>query len=109
MISPSQGRYLHTGQRRHKINAQTNIHALSGIRNHDPAFERAKTVHALDRAATVIGMEESRRHNFFPELLVPDYCYFVLVVEVAHLSAYVFLTSCSEPHLSLSFVTSAHK
>jgi hypothetical protein len=32
---------------------QTNIHALSGIRT--PAFERAKTVHALDRAATAIG------------------------------------------------------
>jgi hypothetical protein len=29
----------------------TDIHALNGI----PAFERAKTVHALDRVATVIG------------------------------------------------------
>jgi hypothetical protein len=28
---------------------------MSGIRTHDPAFERAKTVHALDLAATVIG------------------------------------------------------
>jgi hypothetical protein len=74
-----------------------------------PEFERAKTFHALDRAATVIGTKESRRHNFFPELLVPDYCYFVLVVEVTQLSTYAVLTSSSEPHLSLSFVTSAQK
>jgi hypothetical protein len=32
------------------------IHALSGIRTHDlPASEKAKTVHALDRAAPVTG------------------------------------------------------
>jgi hypothetical protein len=35
-ISPSQGRYLRTGQHKHRINAQKNIHALSGIRTHDP-------------------------------------------------------------------------
>jgi hypothetical protein len=32
-----------------------NIHALSGIRTTIPASERAKTVHALDRSATVTG------------------------------------------------------
>jgi hypothetical protein len=32
---------------------------LSGIRTHDPASERAKTVHALDRAATVAGPPEA--------------------------------------------------
>jgi hypothetical protein len=74
-----------------------------------PGFERAKTIHALDRAATVIGMKEIMRHNFFPGLLAPDYSNFVLVAEVAHLYTYVVLTPCSEPHLSLSFVTSAHK
>jgi hypothetical protein len=35
--SPSQGRYLHTGQHKHRINAHTNIRALSGIRTHDPS------------------------------------------------------------------------
>jgi hypothetical protein len=53
VISPSQDRYIHIGE--HKINAHTDIHALSGIEPTIPAFERAKTVHALDRAATVIG------------------------------------------------------
>jgi hypothetical protein len=37
VISPSQGRYLHTGQHKHRINAYTDIHALSGIRTHDPS------------------------------------------------------------------------
>jgi hypothetical protein len=29
-----------------------------------PAFERAKTVHALDRAATVIGINVTRQFKF---------------------------------------------
>jgi hypothetical protein len=33
----------------------TDIRASSVIRTHDPSVKRAKTVHALDRAATVIG------------------------------------------------------
>jgi hypothetical protein len=32
------------------------IHAFSGIRTHHPSVKRAKTVHALDRAATLIGV-----------------------------------------------------
>jgi hypothetical protein len=35
VISPSQGRYPHTGQHKHRLNAHTNIHALSGIRTND--------------------------------------------------------------------------
>jgi hypothetical protein len=52
---PVASRYLYTGRNKHRINAYTDIHALSGIRNPIPAFELAKTVHALDRADTVIG------------------------------------------------------
>jgi hypothetical protein len=37
-ISPSQGRYLHTKQHRHRLKAHnTDIHDLSGIRTHDPS------------------------------------------------------------------------
>jgi hypothetical protein len=54
-ISPSQDRYLHTGQHKQRIKAHTYIHASSVIRTHDPT-ERARTVHALDRALTVIGL-----------------------------------------------------
>jgi hypothetical protein len=35
VISPSQDLYVHTGRHKHRINAHTDIHALSGIRNHD--------------------------------------------------------------------------
>jgi hypothetical protein len=55
VISPPQGRYLHTGQHKHRKNAHPDIHASSEIRNHDP-IERAKTVRALDRASTVIDL-----------------------------------------------------
>jgi hypothetical protein len=44
VISPSQGRYL----------TQTSIPRV-GFKPTIPAFEQAKTVHSLDRTATVIG------------------------------------------------------
>jgi hypothetical protein len=53
-ISLSQGYYMHTGQ--HKQNKHTQTFMPSeGFEPMIPAFQRAKTVHALDRAATVIG------------------------------------------------------
>jgi hypothetical protein len=50
VISPSQGLYLHRKTQHRKT--RTNIHALSGIRTHDPRNQPAKT-HASDRMATV--------------------------------------------------------
>jgi hypothetical protein len=47
VISPSQGRYLHTGQHKPML--------LMGFEPTIPAFDKAKTVHASDRAATPIG------------------------------------------------------
>jgi hypothetical protein len=44
----AQGRYLHTGQHNHRISAHRYPYLELG-------FEWAKTVHALDRAVTVIG------------------------------------------------------
>jgi hypothetical protein len=38
VISPSQGRYLPRGQHKYRINAHTDVYALSGIRAHDPSF-----------------------------------------------------------------------
>jgi hypothetical protein len=51
VISPSQGRYLTQTQNKHKQTSMPRV----GFEPAIPAFERAKTVHALDRAATVIG------------------------------------------------------
>jgi hypothetical protein len=53
VISPSQGLYLHRTTQHRKT--RTNIHALSGIRTHDPSNQPAKT-HASDRTATVTGV-----------------------------------------------------
>jgi hypothetical protein len=53
-ISLSQGRYLHTEQYKHRINTQTYMPRV-GFEPIIPVFERAKTVHAIDRAATVTG------------------------------------------------------
>jgi hypothetical protein len=52
VISPSQGLYLHRTTQHRKM--RTNIHALSGIRTHDPSSKLAKT-HTSDRTATVTG------------------------------------------------------
>jgi hypothetical protein len=54
-ISPSQGR-LHTTAETQNKRAQTSMPRL-GFKPRIPVFEWAKTVHALDRAATVIGCQ----------------------------------------------------
>jgi hypothetical protein len=53
VISPSQGLYLNRTTLHRKT--RTNIHALRGIRTHDPSNQPAKT-HASDRTATVTGI-----------------------------------------------------
>jgi hypothetical protein len=54
VISQSQGRYLHTGQHKHRINAYIHQTPMPwvGFEPTIPTSERAKTVHALDHAAT---------------------------------------------------------
>jgi hypothetical protein len=54
-ISPSQGRCLHAEQHKQNKRTQTSMSQV-GFEPTIPVFEWAKTVHALDRAATVIGM-----------------------------------------------------
>jgi hypothetical protein len=53
-ISPSQERYLHTEQHKENKRAQRSMPRM-GFEPTIPVFERAKTVHALERAATGIG------------------------------------------------------
>jgi hypothetical protein len=54
VISPSQGRYLQTGQNKQNNLTQTS-HPLVVFEPTIPAFEQVKTLHASDRAVTVIG------------------------------------------------------
>jgi hypothetical protein len=53
-IGPSQGHYLHTEQHKQNKRTQTSMPGV-GFEPMTPLFERAKTVHALDGEATVIG------------------------------------------------------
>jgi hypothetical protein len=41
-ISPSQGRYLHTEQHKHRINVHTDVHICSRIRTHDPSVRASE-------------------------------------------------------------------
>jgi hypothetical protein len=49
VIRPSQGSYLHTGQHKHRKNAHTDIHSLSGIRTHDPTVRASEDSSCLRR------------------------------------------------------------
>jgi hypothetical protein len=53
-MSLPQGRYLHTEQHKHRINAHTSMPRVR-FEPKIPVFERAMTVHALGRAAPVMG------------------------------------------------------
>jgi hypothetical protein len=46
-ISPLQGRYIHTEQHKHRINAHTNSHSLSGIATHDPSVWTSEDISCL--------------------------------------------------------------
>jgi hypothetical protein len=54
-IGPSQGRCLHAERYQQNKGTQTSMFRV-GFETTIPVFERAKTVHALDRAATVIAI-----------------------------------------------------
>jgi hypothetical protein len=47
VISPSQGRYAHAGQHKHRINARTDIHVLRGIRIYDPSVRAGEDYSCL--------------------------------------------------------------
>jgi hypothetical protein len=55
VISSSQGFYLNTGQHKNRTNTYQTSMPCVGLELAIPASERAKTVHALDRSATVTG------------------------------------------------------
>jgi hypothetical protein len=67
VISSSQGLYLNTGQHKHRINAYTNQTSMpcAGFKPTIPASEREKTVHALERSATMTGLYSCRGDLIF--------------------------------------------
>jgi hypothetical protein len=63
-ISPSQGRYLHTEQHKHRINVKIHPWLWVGPETTIPAFERVKIVYASDQAATVLGLVQTYAQKF---------------------------------------------
>jgi hypothetical protein len=59
-ISPSQRHYLHTEQHKQNKHTQTSMPWMR-FEPMIPVFKRAKTVHTLDLAATVIGINNYKR------------------------------------------------
>jgi hypothetical protein len=74
VISPSQGRYLHTGQHKHRINAHIDIHALSEIRTHSLSIRASEGSSSLtpcgdcDRRSTILTIQN--KHYILLVLLV---------------------------------------
>jgi hypothetical protein len=62
---PAQGRYLHTGRNKQNKRTQTSVPRV-GLEPMIPVFERAKPVHTLERAATVIGIRCLLSSNYSP-------------------------------------------
>jgi hypothetical protein len=67
-ISPAQGRYLHTGQHKQNKRTQTFIPQV-GLEPTIPVFEKAKTFHDSDSAATAMGSNISRLVKKIPHTL----------------------------------------
>jgi hypothetical protein len=63
VIRPPQGRYLHTGQHKHRINAHTDIHAVSGSRTHDPSVRASEDSSCLRQCGHCDRRPESIHHN----------------------------------------------
>jgi hypothetical protein len=71
VITVSQGLCLHRITQHRKT--RTNIHALSGIRTHDPSNQPVKT-HASDRTATVTGKVEVMLNLYEAQLNTQHSC-----------------------------------
>jgi hypothetical protein len=70
-ISPSQGRYLQTGQRKHRINTQTSI-PQEGFKPITPKLSgRRNFFHVSDYAAAVIGSGGTRWNTDRENLCMP--------------------------------------
>jgi hypothetical protein len=62
-ICPSQGRYQHIEQHKHRKKRTQTSMPWVGFELTIPVFERARTFHNLDRAATAIGVRNDIRNG----------------------------------------------
>jgi hypothetical protein len=92
VISLSEGRYLHKEQHIHRINAHRHPCLEWDWNPEIPAFELDETVHALERAATVV-------IGFFNNLFISDgfaayFCFVTLVFNLTFI--YVYFSAVSD-------------
>jgi hypothetical protein len=71
VTSPSQGRYLHTEQHKDRKNAHTDIHALSGIRTHDPSVRASE-----DRSCLRSRVHRDRLSHVYMPIMLKTSCDF---------------------------------
>jgi hypothetical protein len=98
VISSSQGLYLNTGHHKHRINTYTHQTSMPcvGYEPTIPASEGAKTVHALDSAATVTGhlqLYYRTKMTAFPSLSV-----FLMLIVLNSNFCHIFLCLSQKPH-----------
>jgi hypothetical protein len=93
LISPSQGRYLHTGQHKHRINA------LSGIRTHDPSVRASEDSSSL----------RPRCHRVRPYCVYLTHCADRISGYLQYSFLYVIQTKDNRWHYGLCSVTMKRK
>jgi hypothetical protein len=67
---PSQGRHLHTGQHKQRINAHTDIHTLSGIRTHNPSVRVSEDTSCF----RLSGQRDRQLYNYKTENMI-KFCF----------------------------------
>jgi hypothetical protein len=87
-ISPSQGRYLHRTTQTQNKRTQTSMPRV-GFELTIPVFEQEKTVHDLDRAATVIGLSK-----LYPIHKLEDCTSLLIIVPPPKWKVYTYPTPC---------------
>jgi hypothetical protein len=87
VISLTQGRYLHTERHKHRTNTYQTSMPWTGFEPTITALEREKTVHALDRAATVIGFasRNNRGISWLVERLLKGFSHYPFPLDVMQL------------------------
>jgi hypothetical protein len=90
VIIPSQGRYLHTGQHKHRINAHIYIHALSRIQTQDPSVRASEDSSCLrprghcDRQDVQIAGNITALISYQKHMRIIHKHKLILVLEIVH-------------------------
>jgi hypothetical protein len=105
VISASQGLYLHRTTQHRKT--RTNIHALNGIRTHDPSNQPAKT-HSSDRTAAATGGRKFTSGYFFLAFNLSSILRFFFSLYISILKFYLHYSSLFQISITIIIIISDH-